>query len=183
MENITEEDIKENIEEPLGDDDIKRILPDAPIMKYSRLSEVSNIDEILPSNLSYCIILYEDSPNKGHWICILRYNDNIEFFDPYGFYPDSQLKWNPKIINQKLNQKPFLTSLFDSSPLNIIYNPIKYQTESDDVNTCGRHCVWRIIQLIEEKKDLKEYFKMMKYLKNKTKGTYDQIVSFFINED
>ena len=180
---MTEEDIEENIEEPLGDDDLRRYLPDALILKYSKLARYKSIDELLPGQMNYCILLYEDSPNKGHWVCVSKYDNTVEFFDSYGGAPDTQLNWNAEIINQKLNQKPFLTNLFDSSTYDIIYNPIDYQGDHDDINTCGRHCVFRILNLIQKGKTLKKYYDMMKMLKKKTGATFDDIVSFFINED
>lgn len=184
LQNLTEEDIEEAIEEPLGDDDIKKYLPDALIMKYSNLEKYNSIDELLPGNVNYCVILYEESPNKGHWVCVLKYADKIEFFDSYGGKPDAPLNWNPSIINEHLNQKPFLSKLFDECPYEVIYNPIEYQSnKGDDINTCGRHCVFRIINLIQNKRDLKKYYNLMNKLKKKTGASYDEIASFFINED
>lgn len=180
---LTEQDIEEKIEEPLGDDDMRRYLPGALIIKYSKLMNYETIDQLLPGNINFCILLYEDSPNKGHWVCILKYSGCIEFFDSYGGKPDAPLNWNSKNINQQLNQKPYLTELLINSPYKTIYNPIEYQNEKDDINTCGRHCVFRIINLIQNKRNLKNYYQMMKSLKDKTDATYDEIVSFFINED
>ena len=183
LQNITEEEIEEKIEEPLGDDDIRRYLPDALIIKYSKLQNYKSINELLPGNLNYCVILYEESPNRGHWVCLCKYGNICEFFDSYGGKPDAPLNWNPEIINEKLDQKPYLTRLLDECPYEVIYNPIEYQKNKDDINTCGRHCVFRITQLIQNKRDLKKYYILMKKLKKKTGATYDEIVSFFINED
>jgi len=180
---ITEKDIEENIEEPLGDDDIRKYLPDAQIFKYSRLENFRTIDEILPGKINYCVLLYEESVNKGHWVCLTKYGDTVEFFDSYGGAPDTQLKWNHPEVNHRLDQKPYLTEIFNRSKYNIVYNPIKYQDENDDINTCGRHCVFRILNLIQKKRDLSKYYKLMKMLKKKTGATYDEIVAFFISDD
>ena len=169
------------IEEPLGDDDIRRYLPDAKIMRYSKLQNFAHIDELLPGKINYCILLYEDSPNKGHWVVVCKYGNFCEFFDSYGGAPDTQLNWNPKIINEKLDQEPYLTNLFNKCPYEVVYNPIKYQGDSDDINTCGRHCVFRIINLIEMSRNLSKYYQLMKEIKELTDYSYDDIVSNFIN--
>jgi hypothetical protein len=116
---------EEIIEEPLGDDDIRQYLPDAKIMRYNKLHQYTTIEDLLSNPIDYAILLYEDRPMKGHWVCVLRYNDTVEFFDSYGGSPDSQLKWNKNAVNQELNQQPFLTNLFDLTNKEVIYNPIQ----------------------------------------------------------
>lgn len=183
LQSLTEEDIEENIEEPLGDDDIRKYLPDSLILKYSKLAKYGDIHQLLPGETSYCIILYEDSPNKGHWVCLLKYNDIIEFFDSYGGTVDSPLKWNADHTNVALGQHPYLTNLLQNCEEEVIYNPVDYQSEKNDINTCGRHCVFRILNLIKEGKTLADYYKLMTDIRKKSKATYDEIVSFFISED
>jgi len=170
------------IEEPMGDDDIKHYFPNAQILKYSELNNFDSIDEVLPNNKSFSFLLYEDSPNKGHWCCISRNDGEYEFFDSYGGRPDAPLNWNDKITNQMLGQgKKTLSQLFDNTDLDVVYNDIKYQEEEPDVNTCGRHCVFRLKKMIEGL-NLHEYYNFMKNQKNKTGKTYDEIVSSFISK-
>ena len=70
---------------PLGDDDIRHILGNSTkIIKYSELSTFNDLDELLPNENDYCIILYEHEPSSGHWVCLLKYNGTFEFFDAYG---------------------------------------------------------------------------------------------------
>lgn len=168
-------------EEPLGDDDIKSYLPDAKVMKYSALKNIKSIEELLPNEIDYVILLYEDTPNKGHWVTVLRYGDTIEFFDSYGNAPDKPLCWNDEITNEKLNQEPYLSDLFNLTDKKVVYNPIKYQGEGDDINTCGRHAVFRILNLIEKDRPLGEYYEIMKEIKRLTKSSYDDIVANLIN--
>ncbi len=52
----------------LLDEDIQGILGgDAKIIKYAKLGNHYDIDQLLPRQKDYCIILYEDSPNRGRW--------------------------------------------------------------------------------------------------------------------
>ena len=67
-------------EDPLGDNIIRKYLPNSRILKYSQLKNIMNIEELLPNEQSYCIILYESQPNSGHWTAIMRIDDNIEYF-------------------------------------------------------------------------------------------------------
>jgi hypothetical protein len=180
---MAQEDLEEVIEDPLGDDDIRTYLPNAKIIKYSELSKYGKIEDLLVNDKDFCVILYEDSPNKGHWTCISRYNNILEFFDSYGGYPDSQLGWTDKETRKELHQcKTYLTDLFNKSKFKIIFNPIKYQEDGNDINTCGRHCVFRILNLIRENRDLHQYYLLMQMLKKETNETYDEIVANVINK-
>jgi hypothetical protein len=57
---------------------------------------------------------------------------------------------------------PHLTALLINSPYTIHYNDHPLQVESDNVATCGRHCV---IRAINKKMDIDEYFKWLNNLK------------------
>lgn len=183
MQTINNKDTEEIIEDPLGDDDIRFYLPNAKIMKYSELENYKDINDLLPKNKDFAVILYEDSPNKGHWTAVLKYEPYLEFFDSYGGYPDTQLGWVPCPIRKVLKQtKPLLTDLFNKSDYQIIYNPIKYQKDNNDINTCGRHCVFRIINLLKGGNSLSDYYNLMKQLKNETGESYDEIVANIITK-
>ena len=191
MQNNDEKKIeKKIIASALGDDDIKKYLPDAKILKYSDLNKYKNIEELLPNNKSYAIILYENQKNKGHWVCLMRYKDKkkgdlIEFFDSLADNgePDSQLKWVSGQVNKMLGQgKPILTSLLKKSNLPVIYNKFKFQSEGnkkdgDLINTCGKHCVFRIANLLNNDRNLEDYYKLMATAKKQSKNTFDEIVA------
>ena len=42
---------------------------------------------MLSNDKDYCIILYEDAPNRGHWTKLLKYDGLYEHFDSYGVKP------------------------------------------------------------------------------------------------
>ena len=87
-------DIIKLVHKALSDSDIRAILGEnTKIIKYSELSSYRDLDDLLPNLLDYIIILYEDSPNAGHWTALLKYNNIFEFFDPYGLIPDKELAW------------------------------------------------------------------------------------------
>ncbi|MFM7985153.1 MAG: hypothetical protein ACKPKO_38125, partial [Candidatus Fonsibacter sp.] len=87
-------DVIKLINKALTDEDIGTILgSDATIKIYSELKHIDDLDELLTKDLDYCIILYEDRPNRGHWTALSRYNGIYEHFDSYGNKPDKSLEW------------------------------------------------------------------------------------------
>jgi hypothetical protein len=176
------EEVKDVEIEPLDDSDIRFYLgPRAKILTYPELANYTSIFQILTKPKDFFILLYLDAPNKGHWTCVLRYNKTIEFFDSYGIKVDDELKWLNCRERQRLKMSiPFLTRLFnriDESMFQPIYNSIKYQTEKGTMNTCGRHCIFRILKMLENDMDCDEYYAYMEKLRKKFNITYDEIVS------
>jgi len=152
------------------------------IVLYPDLHKYNNIDELLGNN-GACILLFEAKPHYGHWCAIIKLNERlIEFFDPYGTattggHPDDNLKHIPleyaKVSNQR---EPFLSILMDKSPYNLSFNEIQFQRKDKKIGTCGRHCVFRIIN-----KDLSlyKYADMMNVLCQSFKDDYDGVVTLF----
>lgn len=164
---------------PMNDADIRRYLPNANIMIYDKLNNMEHIDELLPHNKSYAILLVEQQPKKGHWVSLDRLGDTINYFDSYGGQPDAAIKYAP-VENREmlgLSDKP-LTKLLKESGYTVKYNPHKYQEKATDIKTCGRHVCNRIKQM-QSNKSLQQYKDYMDNLK-KSKGlNYDEIVSYF----
>lgn len=181
------EEIEEKIEDPLDDEEIREYLPDAKILTYKQLSKYQNINQLLPDPIDYAIILYLDEPNKGHWTAILKYDNKFEMFDPYGIKTlDQQLNWVPCTMRIKLGVSvPYITRLFNSikKPQKGILSTFEYQDDKDNVNTCGRHVVYRILKMLNDKMDIEEYYKHMKKLRKEFNLTYDEIVSTNITPD
>ena len=138
-------DINKTITKPMNDFDIHHYLPDTKIYKYSDLKDVEAIENLLPKSKDAFVLLIESSPDSGHWVGVLRYNNTIEYFDSYGKPPSNPLTWIPQAENKKLNQEhPYLNYLFNKTPLKVVYNEKNYQKHSQKVNTCGAHVVFRL---------------------------------------
>lgn len=163
--------------ESMGDDDLKKYLPHVPIIKYSQFSNYKDINDILPNEESMMIYLIEDSPNNGHWCCLVKRNDEILNFDSYGNKIDSDLKWTPEEKRIELGVKDkYLSNILNNTDKCVKYNNIDYQAGLNDVATCGRHCIFFLTSGLS----LEEYYKMMKRLKKHHKLTYDDIVSLYV---
>jgi hypothetical protein len=159
----------------ISDTELKYYLPSVIIKTYPELEHINDIEELLPKNGSYFILLYLDTTNSGHWTTLKRFNNDIQYFCSYGTYPDKQMNWYGKELREKLGETElYLTKLLNKTKLNVNYNDIDYQNKDNfDIVTCGRHC----INFIKSKKDLKQYFKMMSKLKKDSGKDYDELVS------
>jgi hypothetical protein len=130
----------------ISDSDFEKYFSDAnqKILKYSQLENINDINELLPDENDYRVILTENKKNSGHWCAITRDKDVYTWFDSYGEYPDDELKFIPKFINQMLGQdKKHLSRLLKTikEPNKIFYNKTKYQKLKEGINTCGRWCI------------------------------------------
>ena len=186
MSHLTEEKVEDLIEEPMGDDDIRYYFPSAKIFKYSQLAEYRRLEDLLGVQgqpVDYCFLLYEDSPNKGHWTLLSRYGNTVEFFCSYGSKVDEPLGWIPCSLRKPLHQcKPYMSNLLNQSPFEVVYNPVAYQGEGGDVNSCGRHCVLRLSTLLHDDYRLPQYYDFLRELHRKSGATYDEIVATLIHK-
>ena len=65
------------IHKALSDTDIRRILGNGTkVIKYSELSHYDDLNQLLPKDTDYCIILYEDHVDHGHWVGLSKYDGN-----------------------------------------------------------------------------------------------------------
>lgn len=132
---------------PLSDDDIRTLLGgDIKITSYSDLSKMHSINELFDRKGRAILFFPQENEQQGHWCCLIKDGRQIEFTDPYGEPPDAQ-KDNlsaGKLASMGMD-KPDLTRLLEDSGCRVIYNKIALQEESNNVQTCGRHCVCRLL--------------------------------------
>ena len=168
------------IHKALSDADIRKILgQDAKIVKYSELSQFTDIDQLLPNQLDFCIVLYEDSIDHGHWVGLSKYDGRYEHFDSYGLQPDKELAWISIQKRRSLHEdEPYLSNLLKHEQY--AYNNVRYQQSDVGVNTCGYHVVHRLYRLLHQKVDLGAYHNFMHSLKEDFNTSYDIIVAEFI---
>jgi len=145
----------------LSDDDIRRLLGgNIKITTYADLKNVQNINELFDSRGRAIIFYPQQNSQSGHWTAMIRSGRQIEFFDPYGEPPDAQ---KDGISKSKLEQMrmdhPDLTNLLERSGCRVIFNKIQLQTMANDVQTCGRHCVCRLLYY---RKPIQRYREMIR---------------------
>jgi hypothetical protein len=157
---------------PLGDDDIREVLGGGvKIFSYPSLAGLRSIDQAFDKE-GRCIILFPNaSPTMGHWCCMIRRDNEIDFFDPYGEAPEDQKDGLSEQRLEELNiDRPYLTRLMRNSGMPIFYNTKDFQSEKSNVATCGRHCA---VRLLYKDLSLQQYADMIK----KTGMTPDKFVT------
>ena len=186
------EETKNKLARMITDADFAKYFSDAPekILKYSQLADIKDIDELLPNDKDYRVILTESKRNEGHWCCIMKYTDSegkkwIEWFDSYSGKPDSELKFIPEPIKKMLGQdKNYLSRILKTvkPPYNILYNATKYQKLKDGINTCGRWCIARLLffHIGYSLKDFKDFVKESSKLQGGK--PYDILMTDWITE-
>lgn len=121
---------------PLSEDDVRRAIPGAKVIKYDKLAHLKRLPR-LP-----LVVLYETSPDYGHWVTVLRTPEGIEHFDSYGIIPDQELKWVPRAFQAGSRQDhTHLLRLLAGSGKKINYSP--YKLQGDNSAVCGRWAILR----------------------------------------
>lgn len=147
----------------------------ANLILYPDLHKYNTLDDILEP-YGACILLFEAKPKYGHWCCIFKVNENeVEFFNPYGGYPDDSLDFIPlhfRLVSNQLH--PYLSILMMNSPYELSYNEHKFQKLNKNIKTCGRWCA---IRLVLRKLSLDDFTYVIKKLKQKMKITSDELVT------
>jgi hypothetical protein len=168
--------IKQYEDIALSDKDILQLINNkASIILYPDLYKYKNIDEVL-APYGACVLLFEAKKNYGHWCCIFKVNEStLEFFNPYGGYPDDSLKYIPCHFRKISHQLyPYLSILMYNSPYNLTYNEYSFQKKGANIRTCGRHCA---VRLINRYMSLEEYRNFLDTNSKKLGLDYDECVT------
>lgn len=147
------------------------------VIPYDSLSRYRSIHDLLGRH-GNCILLYRHGPNTGHWVAVLYSVDNmgqpiIEVFDPYGTRIDRQFE-SPSMI--EMNR--YLSRLLLKAGMPIHYNHYNFQRHADNINTCGRHTAYRIMNrdlTLEEYKQLLD-----NYMFTFNAGSYDELMTHLV---
>lgn len=180
-------DVMERISTNISDGDLRRYFGDnveQNIIKYNELQQYNDIQDLLPNDKAYKIILFENDFNTGHWILLMRYGKTVEFFNSYGLRPNADFKFVSRIKNFFLGQDPDdLKRLLDGaekSGYDVIYNKTRFQKMASGVNTCGRWIILRIVMLDFFCLSLPEFITFIKNLEKKYDYPPDVIVAHLI---
>lgn len=145
----------------LSDQDVMKLVNHkARVLIYSDLKHFRTLDEALGPHKAI-FLLYETRKDYGHWVAVFQHNKTtVEFFDPYGIFPDEELYWTNVHTRKMLGQDvPYLSSLLLKSKYpNLEYNNYKFQKEGSDINTCGRWSALRIALRDMSLEDFKKNF-------------------------
>ena len=151
------------------------------IIDYDGLQKYKDIDELLPHPKTAFILLYEDSPNSGHWTAVGRdIEDNYWFFCSYGSDVDEPLKWTPKNIRVQLGSgQKQLSRLFNGR--DVMYNATPFQNENSDEAVCGEFATYIINQTLAGH-TFEEALNNLERLKNNNSTYAQTIVDYWNNK-
>jgi hypothetical protein len=115
-------------------------------MTYSDLANFQIVEDLLP-NTEYdaVVILVRTKINYGHYVCMVRLNKRLLYFDSYGFRVDKKFYETTEYMRNKINQTfPHLSSLLNDAvdrKFNVSFNEYPFQNQKVESNTCGRWCI------------------------------------------
>jgi len=123
-------------------------------MQYDELKNIKSLTELLSGKIAAIILLQIESPNAppvGHWITMMDRGAEFEHFDPYGFSIDKELSIT--------HEQPWLKMLAQRASKSVRESRHRYQAVREDVNTCGRWCVFRILKIQLNDEQFQEIFR------------------------
>jgi len=120
---------------------------------YDELQKFATLQEVLSLGAAVVLLQIEarNAPKVGHFIVLIDHGNHIEHFDSYGLTIDQEVA---------ITQEHHLTNLFRRSRKPIRENTKRLQTLRQDVNTCGR---WVVARLLLRNVELDQFLKMIAY--------------------
>jgi len=170
--------MKKKLSYSLSDSDLKSVLgDDLRIIKYSDLDNFKSLNELLPYNNSYVVILIESEHNSGHWCAASRRDDTFVLFDSYGCDLREELDFISRAKNYILgNTKKEMTDLIKNTSdcCEVIYNKERLQSKNSGVASCGRWCS-AYLSMFKLGYDLQEFLEFI-YKRCKDSGLPPDII-------
>lgn len=155
------------------------------IIKYSDIDEYKTLNDLLPENIDYKIILLESTLNSGHWVAILRDHNVIEYFNSYGSPISFELDLNTPQLNEELDQNIKHLNVLLTKSLNdfkIIYNTKQFQRLANNIGNCGRWVILRIILFLKNHMNIHQFIDFIDRASKKFNLDKDLLVTFLIYE-
>lgn len=169
---LTRQTLRAMSYDPLSRDTMHELAPEAAIYKYSELKEFDALPR-LPF-----ILLYETSPDFGHWVLITETPEGIEHFDSYGLKPDGEFSFVPLMFRAQSGQaSPHLVKLLLDTGVPINFSGAKLQSTRTPTATCGRWCVTRLM-FNDMKSD--DFIKMIRGAAKRHRLTNDELVTALV---
>lgn len=134
--------IRELVKEPISSKYIEDLVKGVNFVPYSNIKYMRSINDVLgPNNMA--VIIYLLGSEVGHFVCIFKDNNIIQYCNSYGMEPDDDLKIVPREVRVQLNEtEPYLFKLMVESGYPCEYN--EYKLQGPRTSTCGRHCIVRL---------------------------------------
>ena len=156
---------------PLSNEEIEQAIGPCVIL-YSDLEKYPTIQNLLPRNGDYVVILVREKKNSGHWVLLYRKGlHHYVYFNSYGYKWDTQMKevLSKEAIDNLNSQGDELTRLLKEQKVQ--YNKIKYQGATSEV--CGRWVIF-IVRMLKDDVTFPKIQSLLKQIKKENGGSFDK---------
>jgi hypothetical protein len=167
--------IQQKLSTPLSKDELCSFLGcrEEDIIPYSTLRNYDTIEQLLPDDKTFKILLLEEEPRRGHWVAIYRKSSMICYANSYGEKPDRDMNCIPRLVRKMLGEdRPEISRLCGERE--IWYNDVKLQGKTSQV--CGRYCVYFIEMNKMGYSPDEALDKLMKLKHSKQYDSYDEAI-------
>lgn len=133
------------------------------IISYEDLFHIESINEIFDENNRVILFYPVESKFSGHYVALWKNNENyISYYDPYGMTPMEDINHSSYLLRNKYNaySLPYLFRKFRKAGGVVDINNFRNQEIKQSINTCGRHCM---IRLLHKHLNHYEYNQYLKY--------------------
>ena len=173
----------------LSDDDIREYMKgDVNIVSYLDLPNVAKLEDLFMNSTDGSIrsnnVVFHipvGSQSAGHWTCGWLDGDTgtpvFHYWCPYGFSIHENITKSPYLMHSEDRDDyalVYLVKQFVKEGGKVIQNPFRLQVLKYGVNTCGRHCIAR---LLHKQMSNRQYYDYMNSLVKTKKLTPDELVS------
>lgn len=142
--------------QPLNFDQLKHMVGPQNSKKinwliYDELQKYHSLQDVLKNGVAVVLLQIESAkaPSVGHFVVLLDHGNHVEHFDSYGLTVDQE---------NAITHERHLTTLFKQSPKPIVENTKRLQRFREDVQTCGR---WVVARVLLRQLELKEFIRIL----------------------
>jgi hypothetical protein len=160
-----EDDVRKAESYALSDSDIRKHMHgDVSIWLYEQLALLPDIRHLFKESNNAMLLYPTTSAYSGHWVTLMFHpeKNTIIYYDPYALKFDA-LKYS-SISPIIVNTLPQLIARFKKEGGKFFMNSLRMQKLEDGNNTCGRHCLVRMMLRGMSNKQYEDYlhFKKLK---------------------
>lgn len=140
----------------LNSDQMRMLNPDARLLLYDQIEDMNSIDQVFGGYQKVIVLYLLQSAHEGHWCCLFKRGQQLNYFDSYGKPVDAELKLLDPALREKLHEKhDRLKQLTWARPP--VYNEVCLQ--SPYTQTCGMFVTHRLHHSYLNSKDYVELFR------------------------
>jgi len=135
----------------LSDDDIREYLKDdVNIVSYLDLPNINRLQDLFKTSDNLVIHIPVQSQSAGHWTCSFMSEDmkTFNYWCPYAFTPYENITKSPYLMHSEDKNDftlVYLIKQFLREGGKVSVNKYKIQQLKNGINTCGRHCIARLL--------------------------------------